>query len=87
MDDDVTRDTEVVDLRKAVEIVRERFSSIRLETRIEDGETALSVRLIGDAGNLNERQVLVSQLVRYLPPALSLIGVKQGKQPSESEAA
>lgn len=87
MDDEVAGDTQVLDLRKAVDMVRERFSSIRLETRIEDGETALSVRFIGDAGNLSERQLLVSQLVHHLPPTLSLLGVKQEQQPSESEAA
>lgn len=87
MGDDVTRDTEVMDLRRAVELVRERCSSIRLETRVEDDETALRVCFLGDEGSLKERQVLVSQLVRYLPPALSLLGVKQGQQSGESEAA
>lgn len=87
MDDEANKETEVIDLRQAVEIVKDRFSSIQLETRIEDDETAVSVRLIGDAGNLNERQALVSQIVRYLPPALSLLGVKQKQQTSESKAA
>lgn len=86
MDDKAVQDTKVFDLRQAVETVRERFSSVRLETRMVDGDTAVSVRFIGDTGNLSERQFLVSQLVEYLPPTLSLLGVKQEPQSGESKA-
>ncbi len=63
-------------LREGVEVLRSRLSSVRLETLTEASDTALSVRFIGDEVNLKERRLLVQNLVRYLPSALSIIGVK-----------
>lgn len=62
-------------LKKAVEIFRGRFSSIRVETLLADSGTALSVRFVGDGANLKERQLLVSSLAECLPPALSILGI------------
>jgi len=79
-------------LQEGVETLRSRLSSVRLETLAADSDTALSVRFLGDAANLEERQLLVKNLAHYLPPALSIIGVKTGQGQSienngESNAA
>lgn len=63
-------------LRKAVEILRPRFSSVRVETSVADNDTSLSVRFLGDGANLQERQLLVSNLAECLPPALSILGIR-----------
>ena len=63
-------------LRKVVEILRARFSSVRIETSVADNDTALNVRFLGDGANLQERQLLVSNLAEYLPPALSILGIR-----------
>jgi len=71
-------------LRKAVETLRARLSSVRVETLVADGDTALSVRFLGDGANLQERQLLVSSLAAWLSPALSILGIKpEQKQGSE----
>ena len=79
-------------LQEEVETLRARLSSVRLETLTADSDTALSVRFLGDAANLEERRLLVKNLAHYLPPALSIIGVKAGQEQSienngESNAA
>jgi len=79
-------------LQEGMETLRSRLSSVRLETLAADSDTALSVRFLGDAANLEERQLLVKNLAYYLPPALSIIGVKTGQEQSienngESNAA
>ena len=81
-----------VTLQKGVETLRARLSSVRLETLPADSDTALNVRFLGDAANLEERRLLVKNLAYYLPPALSIIGVKTGQEQSiennsESNAA
>ena len=63
-------------LQEGMETLRSRLSSVRLETLAADSDTALSVRFLGDEANLEERQLLVKNLAHYLPPALSIIGVK-----------
>jgi len=68
-------------LQEGVETLRARLSSVRLETLTADSDTALSVRFLGDAANLEERRLLVENLAHYLPPALSIIGVKTGQEP------
>lgn len=65
-----------VTLQKAVETLRTRLSSVRIETLMADSDTALNVRFLGDGANLEERRLLVKNLAHYLPPALSIIGVK-----------
>jgi len=67
-------------LQEGVETLRSRLSSVRLETLEADSDTALSVRFLGDEANLEERQLLVKNLAHYLPPALSIIGVKTGQE-------
>jgi len=67
-------------LQEGVERLRSHLSSVRLETLAADSDTALSVRFLGDAANLEERQLLVKNLAHYLPPALSIIGVKTGQE-------
>ncbi len=79
-------------LQEGVEILRSRLSSVRLETLEVESDTALNVRFLGDVANLEERQLLVKSLARYLPPTLSIIGVKTGQESgnennSESNAA
>jgi hypothetical protein len=75
--DDATKPS---NLREAVEVLRERFLSIRVETAMGESDTAVSVRFLGDEANLEERRLLVKNLVHYLPPALSIIGVKTGQE-------
>lgn len=72
-------------LEKTVEIMRARFSKVRVETSIADGDTAFSVRFLGSGENLPERQVLVSNLVHYLPQALSVIGVGTNPKPGDQK--
>lgn len=69
-------------LHEAVETLRTRLSSVRLETLTADSDTALNVRFVGDGTNLEERRLLVKNLAHYLPPALSIIGVKTGQEQS-----
>jgi hypothetical protein len=69
-------DTPSGNLHKAVEILRERLSSVRVETLMADSDTALNVRFLGDGANLEERRLLVKNLAHYLPPALSIIGIE-----------
>ena len=66
-------------LRKAVDTLKARFSSVRVETLVANGDTALSVRFLGDGVNLEERQLLVTSLAQCLPSALSILGI--GKEP------
>jgi hypothetical protein len=66
-------------LRKAVDTLKARFSSVRVETLVVNGDTALSVRFLGDGVNLEERQLLVTSLAQCLPSALSILGI--GKEP------
>ena len=66
-------------LRKAVATVKARFSSVRVETLVANGDTSLSVRFLGDGVNLEERQLLVTSLAQCLPSALSILGI--GKEP------
>ena len=73
---------QTVTLQDGVETLRARLSSVRLETMTADSDTALSVRFLGDEANLEERQLLVKNLAHYLPPALSIIGVKTGQEPA-----
>ena len=73
-------------LREGVEVLRSHLSSVRLETLTEASDTALSVRFIGDEANLKERSLLVQNLVRYLPLALSIIGVKT-RQEEDAETS
>ncbi len=74
-------------LRKAVETLRARFSSIRVETSMADRDTALSVRFVGDAGSVQERQLLASSLAECLPPALSILGIKPEEKHGGEETA
>ena len=69
-------------LQEGVETLRSRLSSVRLETLAADSDTALSVRFLGNEANLKERRLLVKNLAHYLPPALSIIGVKTGQEQS-----
>ncbi len=73
-------------LQKTVEILRTRFSSIRVETWVEDSDTALSVRFLGDGANLQERQLLLNSLAECLPPALSILGIRPEKKRDGEEA-
>ena len=66
-------------LRKAVDTLKARLSSVRVETLVANGDTALSVRFLGDGVNLEERQLLVTSLAQCLPSALSILGI--GKEP------
>jgi hypothetical protein len=68
-------------LQEGVEMLRARLSSVRLETLEVESDTALNVRFLGDVANLEERQLLVKNLARYLPPTLSIIGVKTDPEP------
>ena len=71
-------------LQKAVETLRTCFSSVRVETLVMDGDTSLSVRFLGDRANLEERQLLVTNLAECLPPALSILGISpEQKQDGE----
>jgi hypothetical protein len=80
-------------LRGAVEVLRARLSSVRLETMMADSDTALSVRFLGDGTNLEERRLLAKNLAHYLPPTLSIIGIgpeqehgnKDGKSGSSAD--
>ena len=74
-------------LRKVAEILRERFSSVRVETAVEDSDTALRVRFVGDVANLAERRMLVNSLAECLPPALSIIGVRLEQEHGGQETA
>jgi len=74
-------------LRKAIEILRVRLSSVRVETLMADRDTALSVRFLGDAGSLQERQLLVSSLAECLPPALSILGIKPEQKHGDEAAS
>ena len=67
-------------LQEAVEMLRGRLSSVRMETMTADSDTALNVRFVGDGTNLEDRQLLVKNLAHYLPPTLSIIGVKTGQE-------
>lgn len=67
-------------LQEAVETLRTRLSSVRIETLTTDSDTAVSIRFLGDGANLEERRLLVKNLAHYLPPALSIIGVKTGQE-------
>jgi len=67
-------------LQEGVDVLRSRLSSVQLETLAADSDTALSIRFIGDEANLKERWLLVKNLVHYLPPALSIIGVKSRQE-------
>ncbi len=67
-------------LQEGVDVLRSRLSSVQLETLAADSDTALSIRFIGDEANLQERRLLVKNLVHYLPPALSIIGVKSRQE-------
>lgn len=69
-------------LQEAVEMLRGRLSSVRMETMTADSDTAIKVRFVGDGTNLEERQLLVKNLTHYLPPTLSIIGVKTGEERS-----
>ena len=62
-------------LKKAVDTLRAHFSSVRVETSVLDGDTALNVRLLGDGENFEERRLLVTNLAECLPPALSILGI------------
>jgi hypothetical protein len=84
--DQQSGDTKLVNLREAIEVLRARLSSVRVETHLAESHTALSVRFLGNASNLEERQLLVSQLASYLPPALSIMGV-QVEQKQDEEMA
>jgi hypothetical protein len=46
---------------------------------VANGDTALSVRFLGNGVNLEERQLLVTSLAQCLPSALSILGI--GKEP------
>jgi hypothetical protein len=75
------------DLKKAVEILRKRFSSVRVETSVADSDTALRVRFVGDIANLQERQLLVNNLAECLPPALSILGIRPEQGGEEAASA
>ncbi|MFC1910992.1 hypothetical protein ACFLXC_06970 [Chloroflexota bacterium] len=85
MDDDMTIDRQQRNdvahgnLQETVQILRERFSSVSVETQIAQNGTALNVRFVGDGTNLPERQALASSLAQWLPPALSVIGIGADK--------
>ena len=66
-------------LQEAAQALRERFSSVSVETLIAQNGTVLSVRFVGDGTNLPERQALTSSLAQWLPPALSVIGIRPDK--------
>ena len=71
-------------LNKAVETLRTCFSSVRVQTLVMDGDTALSIRFLGDQANLEDRQLLVTNLAECLPPALSILGISpEQKQDGE----
>jgi hypothetical protein len=71
-------------LKKAVETLRTCFSSVRVQTLVMDGDTALSIRFLGDQANLEDRQLLVTNLAECLPPALSILGIStEQKQDGE----
>ncbi len=74
-------------LREAVDTLKARFSSVRVETLVANGDTSLSVRFLGDGVNLEERQLLVTSLAQCLPPALSILGIgAERKHCDEDEA-
>jgi hypothetical protein len=79
-------ETHPCNLRKVAEILRNRFSSVRVETSVADSDTALRVRFVGDVANLAERQMLVSSLAECLPPALSILGVRPEQEHCDQEA-
>jgi hypothetical protein len=71
-------------LKKAVKTLRTCFSSVRVQTLVMDGDTALSIRFLGDQANLEDRQLLVTNLAECLPPALSILGISpEQKQDGE----
>ena len=73
-------------LKKAVDTLRAHFSSVRVETSVLDGDTALNVRLLGDGDNFEERRLLVTNLAECLPPALSILGISpEPKQDGEKK--
>jgi hypothetical protein len=73
-------------LKKAVDTLRAHFSSVRVETSVLDGDTALNVRLLGDGENFEERRLLVTNLAECLPPALSILGISpEPKQDGEKK--
>jgi hypothetical protein len=82
----VSGDTKLTSLREAMEVLRARFSSVRVKTQLAESDTVLSVRFLGNASNLEERQMLVSELAKYLPPALSIMGVEVEQKQDEEMA-
>ena len=73
-------------LKKAVGTLRAHFSSVRVETSVLDGDTALNVRFLGDGENFEERRLLVTNLAECLPPALSILGISpEPKQDGEKK--
>ena len=73
-------------LKQAVETLRTRFSSVKVETSVVDDDTALNVRFLGDQANIEERHLLVTNLAQCLPPALSILGISaEQKQCGEKE--
>jgi hypothetical protein len=73
-------------LKKAMETLRTHFSSVRVEASVLGGDTALSLRFLGDQANLEERRLLVTNLAECLPPALSILGISpEPKQDGEKK--
>ena len=66
-------------LERALEVLRERFSTVQVETSVGDGGSALSVRFLGDETDLEARRLLAKSLADYLPATLSIIGVQPGR--------
>jgi len=74
---------EAGNLRKAVETLRVRFSSINIETSVTDDGTALWIGLLGDEANLQDRQFLIRSFAEAVPQGFSVIGVIEHNQRSE----
>ena len=55
--DQQSGDIRPISLREAIEVLRAHFSSVRLETHLAESRTALSVHFIGDASNIEDRQL------------------------------
>jgi hypothetical protein len=76
-----------LDLEAAVERLREHFSSVRVQVQADEGNSALSVRFIGNQASMPQRKLLTNSLAESLPPALSILGIGSDKEPGNAETS
>lgn len=61
---------------EALELLRSRFSSVRVKTWIEEDGMTLGFRLGGSSDDLEARRCLAKNLEHLVPATLSIIGIK-----------